>query len=157
MNKLRLSMGIVGAGFSYLGALAACADSNERTLIDGPSEAGVVVPEAGEAAADSDPNPVIDAGGDVATRRCSDDSLCHTDLPGGQVLRDVWGDGSGTVWAVSDSGSILGGTVPHRTFTPRAVAQLISPSGAAARPTSGWVERTASCTARRKPTTLGLH
>ncbi len=41
-----------------------------------------------------------DAGPDAAVRTCSDDGVCHTALPPSSWLSDVWGDGTGVLWAV---------------------------------------------------------
>jgi hypothetical protein len=51
----------------------------------------------------------VDAGSDVQPTRslCTVHGWCHTPLPPSQTLRDVWGDGTGTVWAVSEQGNIL--------------------------------------------------
>ena len=38
---------------------------------------------------------------------CSPDGFCHLPVPVSDSLRAVWGDGAGTVWAVSDKGDVL--------------------------------------------------
>lgn len=40
-------------------------------------------------------------------RTCTDEGWCQTVVPDQQTLRDVWGDGHGVVWAVSEQGNIL--------------------------------------------------
>ncbi|AKU94856.1 hypothetical protein AKJ09_01520 [Labilithrix luteola] len=75
-----------------------------------------MVPEASaEAASDADASRG-DAGGDADAdvRTCSNDGFCHTELPAKSWLADVWGDGTGIVWAVGaddktslDAGAVL--------------------------------------------------
>ncbi|MBX3212227.1 MAG: hypothetical protein KF850_09355 [Labilithrix sp.] len=74
-------------------------DAGERPL---PSAAP---PEDSEAGVDAGET----ADGDAAppARKCSDDGFCHTDVPGGQTLRDVWGDAEGVAWTVSAEGNVL--------------------------------------------------
>ncbi len=95
-----------------LGVACAEADITIGSVVDEP-DAGpsVQLPaedaSATEADADASTDATID--GDVAQPKptCTDDGWCHTDVPDGQTLRDVWGDGTGTVWAVSEQGNIL--------------------------------------------------
>lgn len=94
-----------------LGA-AACAggDPLEPSGADdaGNTEAATPPPDEPVDAGSADADASTDAGpSDAATSTCSLDDFCHTVLPKAQVLRDVWGDGTGIVWAVTDKGSIL--------------------------------------------------
>jgi hypothetical protein len=56
----------------------------------------------GEDASDADA-----ADAEIPEKTCSDEDWCHTLVPAGQVLRDVWSDGAGSAWAVSDQGAVL--------------------------------------------------
>lgn len=83
-----------------------------------------------------------DAGSDVVTppKTCSDEGWCHTPVPAGQVLRDVWSDGAGSAWAVSDQGAVLryDGTAWSVVHTRTATdARLFSIWGSG--PTDIWV------------------
>jgi hypothetical protein len=95
----------VGAPALALIALAgACADTEAPAVTDERPEGGTLPPGA-----DASPDPDAGTGdADAApARECSDDGFCHTSLPKNQMLRAVWGDGSGTVWTVSEQGSVL--------------------------------------------------
>ncbi|OJY20564.1 MAG: hypothetical protein BGO98_04545 [Myxococcales bacterium 68-20] len=78
------------------------------TLDAGPS---VPLPEedaaSAEGSADAGSDAAPDADADQATPTCSTEGWCHTTVPDAQTLRDVWGDGAGTVWTVSEQGNIL--------------------------------------------------
>lgn len=73
-------------------------DTDARTIPD-----PVDVDAAGEDASDAD----TDADSAAPPKTCSDGGWCHTTVPAGQVLRDVWSDGAGGAWAVSDQGAVL--------------------------------------------------
>ncbi len=60
-----------------------------------------------EAAADARPDARDAMVGDAAPRECSAQGFCPTKLPADQNLRGVWGDGTGVVWAISETGRIL--------------------------------------------------
>ncbi len=68
-----------------------------------PDDGGAPIEDAGA----NDGDATTDAGDPVPPRTCSDDGWCHTVVPDEQNLRDVWGDGQGTVWTVSAQGNIL--------------------------------------------------
>ena len=132
-------------------ALVACANSDdgERTLEEAPPEldsgAVTTLPEASvaDATADSDAEPVSDAGGEVDAepRTCSDDGFCYSTVPAGELLRGVWGDGLGVVWAVSTTGDVLrwDGTAWNVQATGLGTLSWISGTG----PTDLWVVNTA--------------
>ncbi len=86
---------------------SACAES-ERA-VNAPSDqpdAAALPPAPTEAgAADAEVDAAIDV--DAAPRVCSDHGFCHTALPPDQTLEGVWGDGAGTVWAVTAEGNVL--------------------------------------------------
>ncbi|OJY25088.1 MAG: hypothetical protein BGO98_08785 [Myxococcales bacterium 68-20] len=99
-------------------ALTACSDSVEIAIDDSTPDSG----GGGSVIPVTDASPEIDAGespdapddasvdpdaGDAGTRICSDDNFCHTEVPKGQNLAGVWGDGTGIVWAVSRKGDLL--------------------------------------------------
>ncbi len=99
-------------------ALSACSDSVEIAVDDSTLDSGgggSVIPatdaspeiDAGESPDASDDAAVDPDAGDAGTRICSDDNFCHSEVPKGQSLVGVWGDGTGIVWAVSRSASIL--------------------------------------------------
>lgn len=85
-------------GEAPVDATDASADTNATTMPD----ASATDRDAGESV-----DATTDAAVDAAPRTCSDENFCRTPLPPNQVLRAVWGDGQGTVWAVSQGGSVL--------------------------------------------------
>ncbi len=100
-------------------ALGACSDTADG-VVEQPTEkgdgGGNVIPmtdaspegDAGESPdASANRDAATDGAADAGARICSDDNFCHTDVPKGQNLVGVWGDGTGVVWAVSRSGSVL--------------------------------------------------
>ena len=101
------------------GALVACAESEDTPPVDpsnvtGADASGATLPEAAPpstsedaGAPDADADGPQDAETDGPPRICSDDNFCHSVLPGKHVLKGVWGDGEGIVWAVSAGGSVL--------------------------------------------------
>ncbi|MBX3198714.1 MAG: hypothetical protein KF894_11310 [Labilithrix sp.] len=101
--------GVIGT--ATLSMLVACADSvvlgSEDDAPDGgtvtlpPSDGGGVDVDVDAAPPEAGP----DADGGIPI--CSKDGFCHSVLPQGQHLVDVWGDGQGTVWTVSREGNIL--------------------------------------------------
>jgi hypothetical protein len=91
-------------------AAAACAES-----VDTPESPPADDPDGGlSTSGDARPDAAVDgaavdASSDVQPTRslCTVHGWCHTLLPPSQTLRDVWGDGTDTVWAVSEQGNIL--------------------------------------------------
>jgi hypothetical protein len=129
-------------------ALVACANSDEERKVEQtPSEtdsgAGTTLPEAAVADATADADPVADAGADVdrEPRTCSDDGFCYSTVPAGELLRGVWGDGLGVVWAVSTTGDVLrwDGAAWNVQATGLGALSWISGTG----PTDLWVVNTA--------------
>lgn len=100
----------VSCGLLALGV--ACSDDPEVVSVaesDGgnvdatASETSAPVTDAGETDSDAGDAVATDAG-----RTCSAEGWCHTALPESNlVLRDVWSDGKGVAWAVSESGKVL--------------------------------------------------
>lgn len=97
-----LALALMVAGASAV----ACAEAESalESPIDPPDAA---LPEASTeaGAADAQTDAAIDE--DAAPRVCSDHGFCHTALPPDQTLEGVWGDGAGTVWAVTGEGNVL--------------------------------------------------
>jgi len=95
---MRRLLAVVVPAVSLAAIFSACADSRES---EAPREdAAVTAPPTptGDAATDV----VAEAASDAARDRiCTDDGWCHTDVPAEHMLVDVWGDGQGTVWAIS--------------------------------------------------------
>ncbi len=88
-------------------AIAACSDDASEPATALPSDdAGTSVPGA-RPDADAPVDAGADAKEDAAPRTCSDEGFCTTNHPAGTAFRAVWGDGAGTVWAVSSSGDVL--------------------------------------------------
>jgi len=89
-----------------LGAFVACADTEEPAAPGPSGDDGAAIPPV-------DGGPLADATADAdaeaaAPRECSDQNFCHTAVPAGTPsLRGVWGDGAGTVWAISEEGAVL--------------------------------------------------
>jgi hypothetical protein len=102
--------GIVGGALTALALLLACSTSGSESPAPADEDSGPDGTTAPVVATDAEAGPA-DAGrvdaADAAPRTCSDQGFCRTALPTGQVLRGVWGDGNGTVWTVSEAGSIL--------------------------------------------------
>lgn len=99
---MRRLVAVTVPALSIASLFSACADSKES---EAPRE---------DAAVTAPPAPPTDAGPDVATeaasdasldRVCTDDRWCHTDVPAEHMLVDVWGDGQGIVWAISELGA----------------------------------------------------
>ena len=97
----------------------ACSDASGVRVVDGPDgleDSGTQpspIPSSSDdsGAPDADPGPT-DAGADASDASltkptCTKQGWCHTVVPDAQTLRDVWGDGQGTVWTVSTQGNIL--------------------------------------------------
>lgn len=104
---MKLSL-VATMSFGLLAAAAAAACSDD----DAP--ATVTALDAGDDAtkAAADAAPLEDARADADAgppRTCSDEGFCQVPVPDTQDLRGVWGDGNGTVWAVSDEGNVLRG------------------------------------------------
>lgn len=99
-------------------AAVACAESTEEHDVvaredgsgdarDGTDASTPLSPstDAGDADVDATVNP---DGGDAGPQNvCTAHGWCHTELPPGQTLRAVWGDGAGIVWTVSEEGNVL--------------------------------------------------
>lgn len=111
MSRRWLTVGLGSSAIGVLLVLAACADSGSESVVTPQDDASspstmldggpaVSTDDAGDAESET-------TSPDAARRVCSDQNFCHTELPKKTVLRSVWGDGAGTVWAVSDTGSIL--------------------------------------------------
>ncbi|MBX3208904.1 MAG: hypothetical protein KF764_27985 [Labilithrix sp.] len=112
-------MRVAGFASFFVSALAATATlfacGDDPAVTDIPASPDASDTDARTAAVDSGVDTATDAdatdvdAGDVvsAPKTCSDDGWCHTTVPTGQVLRDVWSDGAGGTWAVSDQGAIL--------------------------------------------------
>lgn len=109
-------VGLLASTLIAMIALGACSDTTDpgSQPADGddggvsvlPPEDAAAPPDAAEApdaSADADASPEVDAG----PRLCSDDGFCHSELPPGQRLAGVWGDGTGVVWTISRSGDVL--------------------------------------------------
>jgi hypothetical protein len=91
---------------------AACSSATGQFSIDEEaSDADTQLdPLPDEDANAQNPNPNVDAGSDRDAdplRTCTDEGWCHTVVPDAQTLKDVWGDGQGVVWTVSEEGQIL--------------------------------------------------
>ncbi|MBX3213289.1 MAG: hypothetical protein KF850_14735 [Labilithrix sp.] len=103
----------LASGSASIAVACAEADVSIGSVLDGEDAAPTVQVPGEDAASAEDAS--ADAGGDVTTaadveqpaRTCSDEGWCHTIVPDAQTLRDVWGDGAGGVWTVSEQGNIL--------------------------------------------------
>jgi hypothetical protein len=98
-------------------AAVACADANGENDGPGPVSGTGDASDAGDASTipsgptddggtDGD-GGLQDAGEDAPKSLCTIHGWCHTDVPPEETLRAVWGDGTGTVWTVSEQGKIL--------------------------------------------------
>ena len=102
---------LVLASCGILMTAVACGDDDDRAEVSAPPvEAGpdtTTEDEQDSALADGDAGP-LDAGLEAeAGPRCTVDGICHTVLPPKQSLQDVFADGTGGAWAVSEQGKIL--------------------------------------------------
>lgn len=107
---------LLGSSLALFTALTACGDSDTDGLeadvdaapteVDGSFDgaAGNEDAATGDAAEPDagDANDASDAG-----KLCSGQGWCHAYAPADQNLEAVWGDGAGTVWAVSREGNVL--------------------------------------------------
>lgn len=105
---MRTLLCLMAAGGLAACTIAACASDDDAPL-PGANDAGSTVgdtdasePDAALSDAAADAEDV-----DAAPKACSDDGFCPTVLPAKEVLRGVWGDGQGAVWAVSETGHVL--------------------------------------------------
>jgi hypothetical protein len=90
----------------------ACSEGNGDRGPDGPDATpSVPLPaeDGGVAAGDADSSSDASADSDVTQPKptCTDEGWCHTVVPDGQTLRDLWADGQGVVWTVSEQGNVL--------------------------------------------------
>lgn len=77
--------------------------TGEAGVVD-ETDAGSLEDASGDAHEVDDATVDADAG---PARTCSDEGWCHTAVPDGTTMTSVWGDGQGTVWAVSQEGNVL--------------------------------------------------
>lgn len=104
---MKRSLALMSALVLAFAGVAACADSDEANPAPTPVDAGEAV-DAMLPSSDVDAaEPVRDASVEAGPRKCSYHGFCPTVLPAAQTLVDVWGDGTGIVWAVSAEGSVL--------------------------------------------------
>ena len=129
---------------------------------------GEVDPRPGSPdAGDSTPIPTTDGGvpedaggdagvdADAAKPTCTSEGWCHTAVPDKQTLRSVWGDGQGTVWAVSAEGNVLrwDGTAWVQNHSAGVPLNAIWGSG----PTDLWVGGGTPGTSSEEPIGTLLH
>lgn len=98
-------------------AAVACSEGSDDTTSDLSSETDAAssnpigTPDSAVTTDDAGPDGSVDAEADVDAakpqRTCTDEGWCHTDVPDGQTLRDIWKDSSGVVWTVTDKGNVL--------------------------------------------------
>ncbi len=110
------TLGLVAASVLSLIACAAATDDGDDvmphvgddgggtgsepvTVVDSGTPSSMPDADAGDASQDGDSA--------APAELCSVESWCHVALPPDQTLRDVWGDGEGIVWSVSEQGNIL--------------------------------------------------
>ncbi|MBX3211071.1 MAG: hypothetical protein KF850_03485 [Labilithrix sp.] len=99
------SSAVALAAAAFVFAVGACSDSGDDVAAGPDQDGGAVLPSHDAAL---EPEAALsDAGAEAATKICSDQGFCHSELPPRQNLRGVWGDGQGVVWAVSLEGNIL--------------------------------------------------
>ncbi len=117
-RSLLLSRSLVA---SLVGLTATCAIAVACSSSDGPlapADAAPIAPQdaqlpssdaadAEDAADTARPDARDAMVGDAAPRECSAQGFCPTALPPDQKLSGVWGDGTGSVWAISETGRVL--------------------------------------------------
>lgn len=97
---------LLAAAFLPAFLVGACSSSEDAPAT--PNSGTVIAPREGAASDASDASDGgADAWLDAGPRICSDDGFCHSQVPKGQSLRGVWGDGLGVVWAISNQGDVL--------------------------------------------------
>jgi len=150
-----------------LGALAALFASVSIACIDASGQAdqgGTEPPDSGTPPLPLDGGaPPDDADGDGGSnpdatkpkRTCTSEGWCHTVVPGKQTLRSVWGDGQGTVWAVSAEGNVLrwDGSAWVQSYAAGVPLETIWGSG----PTDLWVGGGTPGSESESPTGTLLH
>lgn len=91
--------------------IVACSDSSDApsSFVDPTLDGGGSTPVPPLGTSDASDEAAADAAPDAEAgiRECSDQGFCPAALPPDEVLRGVWGDGTGIVWAVSDTGHVL--------------------------------------------------
>lgn len=105
MKRLAL---LLCASSAALGFAAACGgDDDERgNTQDAGLDSTSTLPPMDAAVVDAaDAAPM--GREDAAPRTCSDANFCRVPLAAPEVLRAIWGDGTGVLWTVSDTGDIL--------------------------------------------------
>ncbi len=110
------TLGIVAAALVSLIACATATDDDDNAMLGNGSGDGdggaisvpVTDPDAGSSSSPSDAGDAsLDGDSAAPVELCSVEGWCHVALPPDQTLRDVWGDGAGVVWSVSEQGNIL--------------------------------------------------
>jgi hypothetical protein len=98
-------------------AAVACADATVAN--QGPEQPGATLDGGGgneastfpstqdDGGAEGDASGLRDGGEDAPKSLCTVHGWCHTEVDPEETLRAVWGDGSGTVWTVSEQGKIF--------------------------------------------------
>jgi len=114
MNSVRRYLRYPALAAALVTAAVACAESDTTlgTVVDQPTAGpSMQIPsdEAGATEQDAEAGTDASFDGDVTQPKptCTDEGWCHTEVPDAQTLRDVWGDGAGAVWAVSEQGNVL--------------------------------------------------
>ncbi|AKU95871.1 hypothetical protein AKJ09_02535 [Labilithrix luteola] len=109
--RRKLSWGIGSVSTGILVFAVACSDDASMPEVDAADASPATSPDARPVetpdAARADAGNTNDADADAAIPSCSKQGFCQTVIPSGQVLSDVWGDGTGIVWSVSEQGKIL--------------------------------------------------
>jgi len=109
-RDLRMPFTVLATSTSVVLVVVACASSEEPAA---PLNDDASVAIATDASHDDsslvvdDSGSTADAGLDVdaAPPVCTTEGWCHTVVPRGQTFVDVWGDGTGKVWAISQGQS----------------------------------------------------
>jgi hypothetical protein len=138
-------IGLVAASLLSLIACAASTDDGDvPPVVDADGDGGgssepIIAPDGGVPSSqpDADAGDAALDGDSAAVEPCSVDNWCHVAVPPDQTLRDVWGDGAGTVWSVSEQGSILRWNGAQWTISHTVTGALYAIWGSS--PTDIWV------------------
>ncbi|AKU95060.1 hypothetical protein AKJ09_01724 [Labilithrix luteola] len=145
----RFPFAVLALSASFVPSFIACAtDSTEPSTADAldgstedapstSSEDGIAPTSDASVDGDADIGADAEIDADAGPRICTDQGWCHSVAPVGQNLVDVWGDGSGTVWAVSAQGNVFrwDGTTWNNAFTASSALSVVWGTS----PTDVWI------------------
>jgi hypothetical protein len=135
-SGLAMAMSL-GAALGAIVTVVACSESPDPGLGPTYSDAGGNEPTTDGEVPDGTPDGGEGDGEAGPPRVCSQESFCHTIVPGGQTLRAGWSDENGVAWAISTEGAILRWDGTTWFVSASGLGELVSIWGSG--PTDIWV------------------